>query len=93
MKPLETTFRKDGFDYTQLARNGAWCVYVKTKVGFRNTFYEVMRIKSHNGRKIGETDIPPAEYLPSNEEWGANGFSFSDKERAMKHFEKMQAVK
>jgi hypothetical protein len=87
MKLLDLTFRKDGFDFTQLCRSGDWCVYSKTKTGFKNTFYEVMKIKNHNGREIAGKQFPPAEFLPSSEEWGTNAFSFSSKELAMRFWE------
>lgn len=86
MRLLETNFRKDGFDFVQIERKNGWCIYSKTKTGFKSTFYEVMKIKSHNGREIAGKQFPPSEYLPSSEEWGTNGFSFSNLKRAMEFF-------
>jgi hypothetical protein len=86
-KPIPLTFRKDGFDFTQLQRLGDWCLYSKTKTGFKSTFFEVMRILTHDGREIAGQKIEPAEYLPGNESWGNYGFSFSQREVATRFLE------
>jgi hypothetical protein len=85
--PIKAEFRKDKFDFTLVARRGDWCVYSKTKTGFKSTFYEVMRIRRHEGRIMGGQNIPPSEYLPCNEAWGIDGFSFSKRELALKHLD------
>jgi hypothetical protein len=39
--------------------------------------YEVIIVQSHNGRTIAGNYCEPAEYPPSNEQWGSKGWSYS----------------
>jgi len=47
---------------------------------------EVFHVQSHNGRIINGATVEPAEYPPSNEQWGSLGWSFSDGVKARARF-------
>lgn len=77
MKEL-TTYKKNGFTWRLIERRGNVAIS-QSPVGF-----EVFVIQSHEGRTFpgknpGDepTVSPPAEFAPSNEQWGVLGFSYS----------------
>jgi len=51
--------------------------------------FEVFEMQSHNGREIHGKWFEPAEYAPSNEQWGTKGFSFKTEAKAREKFEEM----
>src|SRR5213079_2866689 len=83
-KPLPKEFRRDGFDYRQIAREGNAAVYEQTWIGCRNPSpcYEVIRIRRRDGFQIGGRLVEPAEVYPNSEAWGVDGFTLTDKEAA-----------
>lgn len=74
MKLLDQSFRKNGFNFLQVKRVGDVAIYRKANAVFI-LGYEVFRIQRHNGRRIGDAEIPPAEFMPSSEQWGTLGFT------------------
>jgi len=83
-KPLPTRFRRDGFDYRQIARDGAAAIYEQTWSGCSNpsACYEVLRIRHREGFQIGARFVEPAEVYPNSEAWGVDGFTLTDKDAA-----------
>ncbi len=77
MKTLPLEFTKGGFQCRQLARSGRAAIYEQTKDEM--VAYEVVVIRNHNGRVIAGQAIPPSEYMPSPEEWGSKGWTYTDK--------------
>lgn len=73
-----TEYTKNGRKWTLHNREGNIAIFTCD-----GRFYEVIEIQSHNGRTFPATDkkpesyCPPAEYPPSNEQWGTKGFSYS----------------
>jgi hypothetical protein len=85
MKTLNN-YTKNGYDYTLVNRiEGIAIFHGKSKSSQAET-WEVIAIQSHNGLTIAANDVPPAEYPPSNEQWGAKGWSFSSLESAQGKF-------
>lgn len=91
---LSKTFRKDGFDFTQIKRSRLHALYQKTK-GNQPPTYEVVRIKSapkdyqfpprtlKDGTTIeGKFIKAGSESYPSNEDWGTYGFSYPSRDQA-----------
>lgn len=74
MKPLAATFRKDGFDWSLVERQGNIAIYKQTKPGVER--FNTIHIQSHNGREIGGKLFEPAEFMPSAEQWGRLGWSY-----------------
>lgn len=73
MKPL-TEYKKNGYRWSIIMRIGD----IAMAHGDKSGGYEVFHVQSHNGREIAGKWCEPAEYPPSNEQWGSKGWSFSD---------------
>jgi hypothetical protein len=88
-KPLQKEFRRDGFTYRQIARQGHGAIYEQTWSGCTepSVCYEVIRIRRRDGFQIGEKFVEPYEAYPSAEAWGVDGFTLTDKDAA---FAKLQ---
>jgi hypothetical protein len=82
-KPLPKEFRRDGFNYRQIYREGDFAIYRQTwKGNDHSAAFEVVRIKQRQGFEIGGRFIPPAEVYPRSEQWGELGWTFCNKEAA-----------
>ena len=90
-KPLPTQFRRDGFNYQQIAREGDAAIYEQTWIGCCNPSiaYEVVRIRRREGFKIGGRCVEPAEVYPNSDAWGVDGFTLTNKDAA---FAKLKEV-
>lgn len=77
-------FRRDGFQYRQIARRGDAAIFEQTWTGCAepNPSYEVIRIRCRDGFYIGSRFVEPAEVYPNSEAWGLDGFTLTDKEAA-----------
>jgi len=83
-KPLPKEFRRDGFQYRQIAREGTAAIYEQTWTGCSNpsVCYEVIRIRRRDGFQIGDKLIQPYEIYPNSEAWGVDGFTLTDRDAA-----------
>ena len=83
-KPLPTRFRRDGFDYHQIAREGDAAIYEQRWTGCCNpsVSYEVVRIRRREGFQIDGRFVEPAEVYPKSQAWGVDGFTLTDKDAA-----------
>jgi hypothetical protein len=90
-KPLTTRFRRDGFEYRQIAREGEAAIYEQTWNGCSDpsVCYEVIRIRRRDGFQIDGRLVEPAEVYPSSRAWGVDGFTLTDKDAA---FAKLREV-
>ena len=90
-KPLPTRFRRDGFDYQQIAREGDAVVYEQRWTGCCNpsVSYEVVRVRRRDGFQIDGRFVEPAEVYPNSDAWGVDGFTLTDKDKA---FAKLREV-
>jgi hypothetical protein len=90
-KPLPTRFRRDGFQYRQIAREGDAAIYEQTWSGCSepSVCYEVIRIRRRDGFQIGGRFVEPAEVYPNSDAWGVDGFTLTDKDAA---FAKLREV-
>jgi len=81
-KPLPTHFRRDGFNYRQIVREGYVAVYEQTWNGCLKPriCYEVIRIRRRDGFQIGDKFVEPHEVYPNSEAWGTDGFTFTDED-------------
>jgi hypothetical protein len=91
-KPLPTRFRRDGFNYQQIAREGDAAIYEQRWIGCANpsVCYEVIRIRRREGFQIDGRSVEPAEVYPQSDAWGVGGFTLTDKDAA---FAKLREVK
>ena len=83
-RPLPKEFRRDGFNYRQIARQGDAAIYEQTWTGRSkpSPCWEVIRIRRREGFEIRGRLVEPAEVYPNSEAWGVDGFTFIDKDAA-----------
>jgi hypothetical protein len=82
MKTLPTAFRSGSFDFKLLVRDGHIALLRKTKPGLAFETFEVVVVQHHKERIIAGKSIEGGEAMPSSEQWGSKGWTFSDKTSA-----------
>jgi hypothetical protein len=87
-KPLPKEFRRDGFNYRRIAREGNAAIYEQRWTGCAepSVCYEIVRIRRHDGFQISEKFIEPYEVYPNSDAWGVDGFTVTDRNRAWDKF-------
>lgn len=90
-RPLLIRFRRNGFNYRQIAREGDAAIYDQRWSGCPNpsVSYEIIRIRRREGFQINGRLVGPAEVYPTSEAWGVNGFTLINKDAA---FAKLREV-
>jgi len=90
-KRVATRFRRDGFEFRQIAREGEAAIYEQTWSGCAepSVCYEVIRIRRRDGFQIDGRLVEPAEVYPSSGAWGVDGFTLTDRDAA---FAKLREV-
>ena len=89
-----TKYRKNGFDFKQVDRVGN--VMLAHGIGGSedpSQTFEVIIVQSHDGRELHGNHYPPAEYPPSNEQWGMKGWTFMTMDGAIGKFDELVAKK
>ncbi len=83
-KPLPKEFRRDGFAFRQIARQGNAAIYEQRWTGCAEpgVCYEVIRIRCREGFEIGGRFVGPAEVYPNSKLWGTDGFTLTDRDAA-----------
>jgi len=90
-KRVATRFRRDGFEFRQIAREGDAAIYEQTWSGCcdPSVCYELVRIRRHEGFQINGRFVEPAEIYPKADAWGVDGFTLTEKDAA---FAKLREV-
>jgi hypothetical protein len=85
-KLLPTQFRHNGFEYQQIARERDAAIYEQRWGGCvdPSVCYEVVRIRRREGFQIGARLVEAGEVYPASESWGTDGFTFTDKDAALR---------
>jgi hypothetical protein len=83
-KPLPKEFKRDGFSYRQIAREGDAAIYEQAWCGCSDpsVCFEVIRIKRRESFQIGEKFVEAYEVYPSGDSWGVGGWTFTDRNKA-----------
>ena len=83
-RPLPKEFRRDGFTYRQIAREGDAAIYEQRWTGCPepSVCYEAVRVRRRAGFQIGGRFVDPAEVYPNSEAWGTDGFTLTDRDAA-----------
>ena len=91
MKKLEEKFKSRGFIHKQLRREGNRAIYQRyaAKSDPATCHYEVVKINSHGGYKLGNSYIVPAETYPSSSMWGRCGWTCDTEEQAEIKFDEL----
>jgi hypothetical protein len=90
-KPLPKEFRRDGFTYTLIAREGDVAIYEQCSIGSPDpsVCYEVIRIRRRESFQIDGKLIEASEIYPRPEHWGSNGWTVLSRDAA---FDKLREV-
>lgn len=92
MKPLGTTYRKNGFHYDIIRREGLIAIAQQRLAPGRGCLaFEVIKIRECPEANFAGTIVPAHESAPGNEEWGNRGWTFPTIERATPKFEALVA--
>ena len=93
-KRLPKEFRRGGFTYRQIAREGDSAIYEKMWSGCSepSVCYEVIRIREREGFQIGGRFVEAAEVYPNSEAWGVDGFTLTDRDAAFVKLSLMHAI-
>ena len=71
--PME--FKKKGFTYKQVKREGHKAIFHQTRPGSSISNYEVVKIGRHDGYVMGGVTIEPAETYPGSSLWGITAWT------------------
>jgi len=85
-KVIPTCFKKKGFTYTQVKREGMKAIFEQTRAGSDVHNYEVVKLGRHNGYVMGGATIEPAETYPGSSLWGIMGWTCQDLDSATARF-------
>jgi len=78
-KPLANPLTKNGFEHTQLFRDGDVAIFHKVHLNPHfDAGFETVVISRHDGYEMGGVQIEPAECYPSPEMWGTRGWTFTN---------------
>ena len=90
-KTIPTSFKKKGFVYNQLKREGKRAIYQQTRMGSSLNNYEVVKIGRHNGYLMGGVMIAPAETYPGSSLWGITAWTCCSIEESLKRYETLDS--
>lgn len=86
-KVIPTEFKKKGFTYKQVKREGGKAIFHQTRPGSSISNYEVVKIGRHNGYNMGGSYIAPAETYPGSSLWGISGWTCQSLEAAEQRYQ------
>jgi hypothetical protein len=89
---LPSQFRRDGFTYRQIAREGDVALYEQCWTGSPDAAvcFEIIRVRRREGFQIGGRIVEPAEVYPNSEAFGVDGFTVTDRNKAWDKFLKFR---
>ena len=85
-KVIPSEFKKKGFNYKQVRRDGMKAIYLQSREGSEVSNYEVVKLGRHNGYVMGGVSIEPAETYPGSSLWGIMGWTCTDLDSANKRY-------
>ena len=88
-KVIPTEFKKKGFTYKQIKREGHKAIFLQTRTGTSLKNYEVVKIGRHNGYIMGGVTIAPAETYPGSSLWGITGWTCTSIEAAEARYQQL----
>lgn len=80
MRPLATTFRKDGYGFRLLDRIDDVALFEKRCGG--HVSWEVVVVQKYGERTIAGKAVPATEAMPPTTSWGQKGWTLTTIERA-----------
>lgn len=88
-KPLRTTFKSKGFDYTQIDRIGDVALFEQSRPGLSRTWLEVVIVQRHGDYEVNGVKIEAAETMPSSSSWGKFGWTYRNPKQARMRFDEL----
>jgi hypothetical protein len=85
-KVIPTSFKKKGFSYNQLRREGMKAIYQQTREDSTLSNYEVVKLGRHNGYNMGGSYIEPSETYPGSSLWGIMGWTCQSIDDALQRY-------
>lgn len=85
-KVIPSEFKKKGFDYKCVRRDGMKAIFEQTRAGTDMKNYEVVKLGRHDGYIMGGVTIEPAETYPGSSLWGITAWTCTDMDAAMKRY-------
>lgn len=85
---LKTEFISKGFKFKQLKRVGDVAIFRRFK-SKKNSSFELIIIKRHDGYTLDNAYIEPAETYPTTSQWGLYGWTFTDLDKCEDRFQKL----
>jgi hypothetical protein len=87
-----TEYSKHKYDFTIKHREGNIAIaYGKHRIHEHDN-WEIIRIRSHNGLQMGDNFVSPAEFGPSDREWGVHGFTALNEQHAFEIFNRLKST-
>lgn len=81
-KVIPSEFKKKGFTYKCVRRDGMKAIYEQTRDDSTIHNYEVVKLGRHAGYMMGGVTIEPAETYPGASLWGIQGWTCTTLEDA-----------
>jgi hypothetical protein len=91
VKPLPDTFRKGGYDYQRVARDGDVAIYAQSQ-GERIYAHEVVIVQRYPDYEMMGKLIAAHEAFPSTESWGSQGWTCTSLTEACRKMSDVQAM-
>ena len=88
-KVIPTEFKKKGFNYKQVRRDGMKAIFEQTRNGTELKNYEVVKLGRHNGYVMGGVKIEPAETYPGSSLWGITGWTCQSIDKAIERYNQL----
>jgi len=86
-------YAKNGYDYQIIRRENNLAIAVGKSRISNSINWEVIKIQSHNGMTMAGVYMPPAEFPPSNNQWGVKGWTALNEKHAEEIFNKLNNQK
>lgn len=84
MKQLSNNYRKNGYEFNIVQRNGDVAIYSQhSQETGQIIYYETFIVQKNKERTIAGKLIPSSESSPSNEQWGSEGYTTTNLESAL----------
>jgi len=90
--PHLINYGKNGHEFTVIARTGNLAIFKGVSRANGSETFELIEIQSHDGREIAGKFFEPAEFPPSNEQWGSKGWTFTNLPDAQDRMAEMVAT-
>jgi len=88
-KVIPSEFKKKGFNYKQVRREGNKAIFEQTREGSDISNFEVVKLGRHNGYVMGGVKIEPAETYPGSSLWGIMGWTCSSIDKALERYNQL----